>query len=643
MIWKDGGILGVGTNATFDLHFVKDGLRTSYAVKQAAHDKWKVKKIGQAPYPWPHSIQKPSSLPALSLRKLKETTLSVPSVDKERQIRALVAFDFDPEGNICALRAGRNTHPCLLLLSQNGVVLKELRLPIAEIPKQVQFSNPAYVGDRRFVVSVSAQGIGGSAQFFLADFSAGTVKRIANASCPTADAIAGFPDGRFVALTTRHMKYTLVDGLFLFDPNGKLIWSKEQQYGYSGKPDDLLSPEDIARCGTNEIAVLDNVRHTIQIFDAGGILARIIDLEKVWGRKPNYPTDIASDLDAGFLVYDFNAQQPLLMLDANGSILAVSLPRLAEGRPFRVTDGVKRSPQGALWTSDGDSLFRLSTNSTVDLILGEVPTPSILSTPDHVDVGLDDRVYLSDRRTKSVHVFDALGTRLGQCDPTAEDLTELSGINHIAVSKDGHVYLSVDLCATRYLCFNKALNRTGWSSNDVDSIVQKWYFQPTNDLCWIVGYHDLFLVRGLSNVVRRIGRRADGRWLEYPQLAAVASDGSLAVVARSQSGDISVSTYGPTGNDRSTFRIPGESYVASIAYDGQHVYIRTETDLLMFGPNGESSGSFVLGSGRQSENWTGPFLAAKQSELWFISRSDMIIHRYAVPVEPQSGAPRTGP
>jgi hypothetical protein len=56
----------------------------------------------------------------------------------------------------------------LLFLSQEGEVLKELRLPIQKAPEDVKYSNPANIGDNRFVVSVSSQGIGSAAQWSLA-------------------------------------------------------------------------------------------------------------------------------------------------------------------------------------------------------------------------------------------------------------------------------------------------------------------------------------------------------------------------------------------------------------------------------------------------------------------------------------------
>ncbi|MFA5206171.1 MAG: hypothetical protein WC708_17380, partial [Lentisphaeria bacterium] len=574
LIWKDGGILAVGTGGTFDLHGVRDGLRFSYAVEKQANGKWTVRKTAQTPYVWPPPASKPVPLPVVSLKKLGEAALEVPRADEKPQIREVEAFEFDHDGAICVLRAGRKIPSDLLLVSQRGDVLKQLRLPIDKIPDRVRFSNPANVGARKFVVSVSSQDIGGTAQLFLADFTAGTVRKMEYTACPCVEAIAGFPDGRFAALTTRRQKYSMLDGIFFFDAKGKLLWSKEQD-GDSRKPDELQSPVGIIRCGTNEIALLNNCWNTIQIFDANGKFLRTLDLAKAWGRKPNYPTDIAADHAAGFLVYDFHAKQTLLRLDANGAILAASVPRLADGRPLSVRGGVKRSPQGALWTSDGDSLFRLSANSTVDLILGASPAPAVLAAPNRVEVGPDDRVYVADRRTQSVHVFAASGKHLGQCVPAPEDLTESSDINHLVVARDGSVYFTLDHVsyAPKYLHFDNGFGRVGWAKVDVDKIRQEWYFQPTADLCWIVGYHDLFLVRG-REVVRQISRRADGRWLEYPDVAAVACDGSLAVLADlqgmladlagRQGNDLSVTIYGDAGDARSTFRVPSEPRVAGL-------------------------------------------------------------------------------
>ncbi len=634
LVKEHGGILAARTNGTFDLHFVKEALRVSFAVEPQPSGRWNVMRTGQSPYTWPRPAPEPAPVrPKVSLRRLGETKLAGGDAGEPSQIRDLRSFDFASEGAICALRARLDTPPCLLYLSQKGDVMKELQVPVDNKPTPTQFSNPASVGGRKFVIAVSDQEIDGKAQWFLADFDAGTVEPMTNAMSPCVQAVAGFPDGSFVAVTARRSRYSSSEGIFLFDATGTVTWNREQN-GHSGEPEDLLHPEDVTRSGTNEFAVLDVVRDTIQVFDRKGNFERFLDLTKAWGRKPSYPTDLAPDENGGFIVYDFDAKQTLVRLDPTGKIRFESSPRFADGRPFCIHDGVKLSPQGDLWTCDGDSLLRLTTNGVVDLILGDKPTPSILRDPDQAYVGPDDRVYVSDRRAKCVHVFDALGKHLGQCVPDPQDLTPLSDVGHVAVSRDGSAYLSLVSCNRGFLRFNDDLSRSGWSKVDVNSSSQDWYFQPTNDLCWIVGENHVYLVKNLHEIARRISRRADGQWLEYPRTAAVASDGSLAVAANSQSGAHSVSTFSPAGDARSTFELPGSDYVARLAYDGQRVYVRRGKDMLLYSANGDLLGSFAFESDDARQHWIGPFLAAKGRELWFISTADLTIHRYAAPNKP---------
>ena len=165
---------------------------------------------------------------------------------------------------------------------------------------------------------------------------AATVKEVPGFDSFAITALAGFPDGRFAALIYHRVKYTAVHGLSLFDAQGKPLWQKEES-GYAGKPEELLSPEDITRYGDDSIAVLDNIRHTVQLFDTKGAFLRSIDLNKTWKREPSYPTHIVEDSKGGFAVYDFNAEFPLVRMDAKGQIQSQFAPKFSDGRPVKVT------------------------------------------------------------------------------------------------------------------------------------------------------------------------------------------------------------------------------------------------------------------------------------------------------------------
>ncbi len=636
IIREKGAILSVNGVPAFDICMVKEQQRATFSVKKES-DAWQVRETSRKPYVLEPTEavkkEKPIEYPRLNVETIGVVKLDVADSPKDAGIRNVMSFDFDSKGSICALLDYKA--PRLVLVSQEGKILRELRLPVEKIPETARFSNPANVGGSKFVVAMSTWDIGSVAECFLADFDSGSVKKLTDFASPTVEALVGFEDGRFAALTNRRVKYSAIHGLFFFDSHGKRLWKKED-HGYSGEPDDFLSPEDISRYGTDTIAVLDNIRKAVQLFDVRGGFLRMIDLEKTWGREPNYPTDIAEDSDGGFIVYDFNAKTPLVRMDSKGRIKSELVPRFADDRRFRVCDGAKRSPQGRLWTSDGESLLRLDADGVVDRILGKKPALDILSQPGRSTVDANDRLYVSDRRTKTVHVFNAAGKKLGVCVPDAKDLSEISSVHHIAVSPTGEVFVQLyyDNTCVR---FGADLKRLGTAEVGLDSVSEEWYFPSSGDLCWIVGYHDIFLVKELKNVVRTIKRRKDGCWLELPQRLSVAPDGSIAVIASSQSLGVSVNTYSPAGDAQTTFSVPF-SFSIELAYNGRLICIRPlgETDVFVFEPGGRCLGRFSLPAGTTGNDWNGPYFAAQGKQLWFFDREHLTLHKYKLPVLPDT-------
>ncbi len=630
LIWKGGGILEVRDDQRFDLYFVKNGLRSKFKVEKAGENQWKVVRTGQSPYVWKKPETDVRLYRTLTLKKLGEAKLSVGSTNRNHALRDLRAFEFDTTGDLCVFRAAGIGPPALLLISQEGVVKKELGFTVSHLPKGAVFSNPANIGKGRFVISASDRGVGATGRWFRADFDAGTITALTNVNSPSVDAVAGFPDGRFVALTTRHVKNTMIDGLFFFDDAGRPMWNKEQG-GYGGKPDDLLSPEDVTRYGTNQFAVLDNIRKTIQVFDEKGRFIRFIDLREKWGRKPNYPTDISADQNGGFVIYDFNAKKTLVRTDAAGSVQIEMIPRFSDGRVFPVHDGVKRSPQGHLWTCDGNAILRLTESGVVNLVLGSQLNPSELSTPGLVHVGPNDRIYIADSRTHAVFVFDKVGRIIGRLDPAVTDLNQLSQVSQIAVSNDNEIFVQLGFSETKFLHFGPQYGRIGWKEIEVDPIVQKWFFQPDTNLCWIVGFNDVFLVRGLKDVVQRLSRHMDGRWLENPRSVAIAPDGSLAVVAPFQSGTVSVGIFSSNGTPLATFGVPDHLKYPSVAFNGDFVFLREEANVSIFQADGNLRGRIVLPREASEERLSGPFVAADGKETWFIDTGEMKLLRFKSP------------
>ena len=634
---QHGAVLGVGPGGTFDLYHIREGQRVSYAVDPAEAGKWNVRETGHVPYQWTAPPTETNPPPATAaLEKLGEFPLAAARSETSNAFAGVEAFEFDPGGTICALKDPHG-QPRLLHLTQEGEILAEFRLPEDAPPAYPYVAGPASVGGRRFVVGYPVTNL--VARWYLADFAANEIHRIAqvDASCPTA--CAGFPDGRFVALATFRHKINGTEGLMLFDSTGQTLWTVKDDGGFSHKPDEFLSPEDVAVVGSNQIAILDNIRHTLQFFDDRGKFQRIVDLDDVWGRKPNYPTDLAADAGGGFLLYDFNAKETLLGLDADGAIRRASSPRRADGSLFRVYDGVKRSPQGDLWTCDGQSLMRLDARDRADLVLGPTADPAALAEPALAVVGPGDRVYVADKRTQSIHVFDAAGQPLGRCAPAPEDLKEISRVSHLAFAPNGHVFAALFFDDKDYLEFGADFARIGWSPTPpTDRLFgEQRFFQPNGSNVWIAGMHDLLLFDAAGHLLRQVSRRADGQWLERPDLAAVASDGSIAIRASSQDLGPSINMFDANGDAIATFDVPYHVRFsdwcpfAPLAYDGQRIFARDGNQVAVHGIRGELRGVFSFAAAEEAKKWTGPFLAADGRELWFIATEARTVHRFAAP------------
>lgn len=632
-IQREGAILDSNKSSGFAIHAVKQHQRIAFSIEKAGDSAWRVRETARTPYNFPTSepAQEARTFPQIKLEEVAAVHLSGKGARKESPIRDIEGFGFDAEGRICVLSARKNADPHILLITQEGEVLKDLRVPVGKRSAIADISNPVNIGGAKFVTTVSEGGIDGKARCFMTDFDAATVKEVPDFRCWAITALAGFPNGRFAALVCHRMKYTASDELCLFDVQGNLIWRKGN-FGYGGKPDDLLSPEDITSYVDGSTAVLDKIRHTIQLFDTNGTFLQSINLNETWKREPNYPTNIVEDRKGGFVVYDFNARFSLVRMDAKGRIESQCIPKFSDGRPVKV-HGLQRSPDGRLWVSDGDVLLRLSDNGTVDRILGEEASSDTIYQPSYaVTVGPSGRIYVPDDRTNAVHVFDSDGKKRGVCVPDTTDLSETSYVQHVAVSADGNVFVLLDMTDDTYVRFDKHLKRTGRVQLDLDSVTQELYFPPSGPLCWVAGYENVFLVKDLRNTIRTISRRPDGQWLERLGSLGVAPDGSAAVLAWSQSGQVSLNTYGPTGDPRSTYVVPRGWYrLGSVAYDGQSVFFQDHNNVYIIGPNNRCIGSFRLPYDNVGNPWAGPFVTAEGKQLWFVDYEGLTLHKFAIP------------
>jgi hypothetical protein len=626
-IQDKGVILDVSSKSTFDVRFVKENKRVSFAVEKSNDGSWQVDEISRIEYSPAGTTAKHTEFPAMELAKIETVQLGIGLPQNNPPVSDIVGFDFAGEDGIAVLCAGPKQAARLVFVSPSGEPIKELAIPAPRSSCLFPFIGPASVGDKKFVVAAMPDTIEAPSEIFLTDFSNSTIVKLPIDDCPAVKALAGFNDGRFAALTERESKYSSTSGLFFFDSNGVLVWKKEQD-GYSGAADELLGPEDIARVEINTLAVLSNIQGTIQFFNAAGEYLKSIDLEKAWGRKPNYPTNLASLGSEGFTIYDFDAPSPLVVTNSEGTISSEYKPRLGNGLPFGVRS-IENSPQGHVWASDGDCVVRFSADGVVDRTIGNGAETETLLEPSYVTVCRDDRVYISDRRSLAVHVFDASGKSLGARQPNPSEISETSFVQHISLLNDGRLLLGL---AGISLQLDSGVQHANPSDLVVDNSGAKFLFHPTPDRRWHVARDKVLLVTNEKRAIKTIDRRPDGQWLEDIDGAASAPDGSLAIVASDQFQTSTINTYDPMGEPRGTIELPRGKWFADVAYDGLQVYVRDENTVSAYTSNGKPMGQFGLDASKDDPQWNGPFLAAKGKQLWFVDSRDMTLHKYMLPM-----------
>ncbi len=458
--------------------------------------------------------------------------------------------------------------------------------------ERIQRLRFAWVGGERFVLinSTSAHGnCAGTAWW--ADFTTGKTTAITNFDRSHVGYVAGFPDGKFLVGA-----WNCDDGITAFDAQGRRAWSQRSDLVENGRTVMRQSPKALTVTTTGEVVALEIDSKSVYRFDRNGRHLGTFDLAKAWGREPNDPTGIEADKAGGFIISDSKGSPPVVRMNADGSVRAAFQPRNPDGRATGTE--VKAAPDGRLWTCDGHALLRLDDAGVVDRVLSDPPDPKQLERISALEVDTTGRIYAADWRTGAVHVFDPRGQFLRTCVPSpTDDFDGHLGDQQLTASEDGHVYLGLgDIVNNRvgqYVHFLPDGTRQGIETLALDNIKQDWYLQPGTGNRWVVTYEMVLLVDRAGTILKTIDRCPDRKWLEQPDEASVAPDGSLAVVARR-----AVNLYSATGDPIRTIPIPAQfkGSRAPIAYNGKWVALWDQSGVILFDCSSQKWQQFSLRS-----------------------------------------------
>jgi len=635
-IWSTGAILDTSVSNHFDLFSAKSSERVTFTVNlgPASARKWVVKEIGRKQ----HSPQKleAEKLPAFrreALKPLGTFSIQEATTAEEEVFGNLIGFCFDDRGQIGVLRNGRHQAYSVALLDPDGRKLRETSLTKA-LPGtntlQVKFT---WVEGDRWVVTASEYGVGGKSVAWWLDASSGKLDQVRGFACPFVERLVGSGDGGFLALVVHRQKYSMQDELIAFDKRGMPVWWVKQDYQDARG---LFSPEDVAVTSDGLVVVLDKIKDRLQYFDLKGNYRKTVALEKAWGRKPNYPTGISSDRSGGVLVRDFDGRPPFVRMGADGQLVSQFQAKHEDGRTVDPSHGGRVSPSGRLWVCDGSSLMRLTDEGMADLTLGPASGGTALGRVSAIAVNQQGCLFAVDERSGAVHVYDQRGRRLRVCTPGVTDFSGHLILADIGVTESGEVFLGGGVgsaSASRHIHFAADGLRLGEKRLGLDSISERWYPLPLSDCMLALGYQNAFIVTREGKTLRTIQRRPDGNWLENPDSASIAPDGSFAILSRSRRSGARffVNVFSPEGEPLRTFPLAQYCKDHCLAFTGKYLVTCTDTDICVLSATGEPLLSFPLPKEESKDPWWEAFSTESGRELWLVSRPLKKVHRFEMP------------
>jgi hypothetical protein len=551
------------------------------------------------------------------LRTVPEWDLSLlgrielgPDSKNRRPVRSVHHFDIDGLGRLALVRCESGASS-LVMVEPTGNVLADIAL---ELPSCAM---TAWIGGDLWAV-VERNGEGEFAAIHAVDVGRKTTRPLARLEGSYLSSVRGNGGRGFLIL------HGLTDVLRLVDASGIEVTRLRRD---SNDPEALFSPEDMVGTADGKLAVLDNIRSVIQVFRSDGSFVESIDLGSALGRKASYPAEVAVSPRGGFAVWDFGAPRPLLLLEESGALLSEISPRYDDGRSTGNLRHLRYAPDGALWATDGEALLRLNDQGVVDAVVGARPIKTQLTEIIATARDGAGRYYLLDRRTASTHVFDASGAFSHQCDPQPGDFDQHLSSPQLTVNGDGTVHVS-DGDRDRYVVFDAGGRRVGTLPKRLDDIREDWYAQPKGLDRWITKMEDLYLTDAEGRLLHRLSRHGDRTWIVHPSSAAVASDGSIAILSsyRGENGQgATLGVFSPDGTAVRTRRFPGLESFASLAYDAERTALGIDHRILLL-EGDEPIGSFTP-RGYDSSYWD-LFLSGGGRELHLLDRARRVVYRY---------------
>jgi hypothetical protein len=155
---------------------------------------------------------------------------------------------------------------------------------------------------------------------------------------------------------------------------------------------------------------------------------------------------------------------------------------------------------------------------------------------DSVQIDRQGNIHALHMPAATIDVFDAKGSPLRSSLSSDYDHLLQRGSVRFSLSAEGDEYyyrIGAEPGQTQaWLHVEAGGRRLIERIPNSESMLSGLFCQPKTKNFWILGSHNVVLVNRSGQVLKKIDRCPDGRWMDRPGPASVAPDGSIAVVAR---------------------------------------------------------------------------------------------------------------